>query len=503
MSLGGVNNGQLANETTFNDSFLTRNGDNTDTVAKVDLLNAAVDSGSSVVNVQKNINSIASALGISTNQAANLVITWANAIVGSSSSSAKDKIEALVNKFHETSGHKHTGVSGDAPKITASDLASFNNLWAQWKSFQKSGVSSTSTDVTSSFFGQFPTGTSTSEGVIVLPPYNRCWIVDSNTLTMLEDSEGQRIYGRLTESAGTWTLSYFTNESGVETAHNITTPINIDIYYIEVFNSEMRPTIPSDPSQYGTLDITADVIDATQLLKGKVLLQNLAASEIGSASTIGTPNGRVSNADHAHKGVHSISILGDLYQAFGDVQLEQGDNIELTWNSGKLKIKSAGGVAFQENPAGTVNGTNDTFGPLTYLPSTDDSVLVFIDYVAVPRSGYTVSGSNIILGPDWIPQLGQSVYAFYITAGLPAIPTVTGTYRCEHYVLQAADITAKQISLALVPSSPNEVSVDLQGGGLAWPGDDFTVSSNVLSWNGLGLDGLVIAGDKMRITYVS
>jgi hypothetical protein len=62
-----VSNGEYANEQTFNDSFMSRDG-NTDTVGKVDLVNVQAESGVSILNLQKNINALYSILGITPNQ---------------------------------------------------------------------------------------------------------------------------------------------------------------------------------------------------------------------------------------------------------------------------------------------------------------------------------------------------------------------------------------------------------------------------------------------------
>jgi len=50
-----VANGELANQTTFNVSFMSREAD-TDTIGKVDLLNGDTASGASITNLQKEVN---------------------------------------------------------------------------------------------------------------------------------------------------------------------------------------------------------------------------------------------------------------------------------------------------------------------------------------------------------------------------------------------------------------------------------------------------------------
>lgn len=61
--MSGVSDGQYANETTFNDAFMARNGD-TDTIGKVGLLNNDVESGAHVTNPQGYINELADTDGV-------------------------------------------------------------------------------------------------------------------------------------------------------------------------------------------------------------------------------------------------------------------------------------------------------------------------------------------------------------------------------------------------------------------------------------------------------
>jgi len=73
--------------------------------------------------------------------------------------------------------------------------------------------------------------------------------------------------------------------------------------------------------------------------------------------------------------------------------------------------------------------------------------------------------------------------------------------KTEYRTLSAGEITAKQIVLVLTPNAPTEVSVDVQGAGAQFYTDDFVVSGNILGWAGLGLDGVLVAGDKLRVLY--
>ena len=265
----------------------------------------------------------------------------------------------------------------------------------------------------------------------------------------------------------------------------------------------VNPPVYSEFASIPSDNPTQDILTASTTDKGKVQLAT-TVTPISDTGTAGTPNATVANADHAHEGVHGIKIDGDPTVEMGDVTFQAGDNITLEWLSNKLKISTSGSVGYQEIVSGTVNGTNAVFGPLSFTPSDDNSVLVFIDYVAVPiGTGVVVSGSTITFQSGWIPQPGQSVYAFYLTAGTPSVPVVSGTLRVEYRTITVGEETAKALTLAFTPSTASYVMVDVIGGSAQVFGSDYSVSGSSLSWSGLGLDGVLSAGDKLRINYVT
>ncbi len=160
----------------------------------------------------------------------------------------------------------------------------------------------------------------------------------------------------------------------------------------------------------------------------------------------------------------------------------------------------SGSVGYQESLAGTVNGVNTTFGPMTYVASNEDSILVLVDGVGLDKSEWSLSGSNIVLSVA--PVAGQTVYVFYVTGGASALPTFSNVFKVEYRTITGGEATAKSLTLAQSPAVPGEVMLDLIGGGAQNYSDDFTVSGTTLTWNGLGLDGILTAGDKVRINYV-
>ena len=160
-------------------------------------------------------------------------------------------------------------------------------------------------------------------------------------------------------------------------------------------------------------------------------------------------------------------------------------------------------VAYQEIPGGAVNGTNTVFGPLAFKPNSTNSLVVFVDGLALDKSQWTLSGLFITL--NTAPIAGQSVYAYYLIKG---IPTPSG-WNYEALTLSGADITNQYKDLAY---SVIVGSIDFYVDGV-WqrPGTDYTINytggsggNTRLTFSGdlasAGQNNL-IAGDVIHIKY--
>lgn len=72
------------------------------------------------------------------------------------------------------------------------------------------------------------------------------------------------------------------------------------------------------------------------------------------------------------------------------------------------------------------------------------------------------------------------------------------------HTLTAGEIAAKQLNLPTAPAIPSLMLVDQVNGTPAiMIGIDFTVVGTLVDWNGLGMDGVVAAGDILRFAYAS
>ncbi len=85
-------------------------------------------------------------------------------------------------------------------------------------------------------------GAATTEGFITSGANNKVWIFDTSSKTAIDDGLGNEVYGRLTEAAGVYTLSYYSIQSGTETAVSISsTAIDFYVNYNYLFKN-----IPND-----------------------------------------------------------------------------------------------------------------------------------------------------------------------------------------------------------------------------------------------------------------
>lgn len=306
-----VSDGQLANAATFNGGLASKQVDNT-FAGKQELADTDPVSGESIENVQRELNAASSFTGMPQNSDEDVLPVWTNNDVGSPTNDLKDRAEALTEKFNDTTGHSHDGSPGGGAPVSAANLSNFNNFIGVMQTFSKTGASGTSTDVSSSFTTKTPGGTDSQVGIYTTAPDNICDIYTLSNDEEIEDAGGQKVYGRLTESAGVWTLSFFTNEAGVETAHSLSAQ-DIRVYFGEVFTMETRPTRGADLGRVGSLDKTADVVDASPTQRG--LVNTGTQSFAGNKTFTGTVT--ASNLTGTNSGDVSLNPIGAVPNANG------------------------------------------------------------------------------------------------------------------------------------------------------------------------------------------
>jgi hypothetical protein len=145
-----VTNGQNANQTTFNNAFLSRTAD-TSTTGKVDLNNADGASGASVTNTQREVNSLNSFTGRSSGSVFNAKPSWTSNDVGVSTDDLKTRVDLLTALFNEITGHTHDNSAGQGGPLVeaASGVSGILNASGQTISgikYFESGIISSSVE---------------------------------------------------------------------------------------------------------------------------------------------------------------------------------------------------------------------------------------------------------------------------------------------------------------------------------------------------------------------
>lgn len=439
------------------------------------------------------------------------------------------------------------------------NLSNFNQFFAEWQTDLFASAAGLSDDVTSVFNTRTPGGGPSALGVPTSPPYNKVELRTDPNGDKIEEPGGKVVYGRITESAGTWTLTYYYEDSlGVETAYSLPAQ-DIRLYWREVFNSDTRPTFGTETGFIGSFDATADIVDASVSQSGKVntisqtfgglktfndgavfskaistekldVASSATITALSSANSfikltgatatelqgISAPSTAVrlivynaSSADLTvkHQNVGALAANRIITPDAGDLLIASNSSCEFVYDlsDSRWRVVSTpggggGGVAEQES-IGTGDGVATSFGPLSSVPSSEDSIAVFLNGVLMDESTWSLIGSDIVFGTA--PTLGADVYVYYLTNGTPTPSGPTGTQNVEYRTLTGGEAAAESLTLSATPASASLVMVDLIGGSAGHYGVDFTVSGTTLSWVGLGYSGLLSAGDVMRINYLS
>lgn len=279
-----VTNGESVSAEVVNARFVSRTANST-TVGVVGLNNTSdPNSGASVSNTQRAVNETFDTVGITgVADATRKQYSSNNLIVDGENH--KEGLENIDAAFDGSTGHTHDGVDGNGSPVDAANLDNINLFFSAWQDFTAIAASGSSVNVSSYLTLKTAGGSPSAEGVVTDPPFNKIAIFNSSTLESLEDAGGQKIYGRLTYT-GVWTLSFFTNEAGVETSASIAST-DIKCFFIEVFNQFTRPTIPSGP-EFGSLDTGSDVVDATITQRGLVSIgsQSLAGAKTFTGNVV-------------------------------------------------------------------------------------------------------------------------------------------------------------------------------------------------------------------------
>lgn len=268
----GISDGQPVDASNSNAAWIDKNADDI-TTGILGLENVAAPSGAFITNIQRVANRLMTATGVD-EASADGTTYGAPALTIDDGDNHETALTKLADKFNSSgAGHKHDGTAGQGAVIAAADLGSAPKKASLFQAVDLSTVSGTSVDVSAQFAAKSPSASPLTNGVVVNFPENKVLIRQANGADeddRFVDGNGDVVFGRLTESVGTWTLSFFVMQSAVEVAHNFTAE-DLRWYYQEIFdmlsgNAPVYSEFANIPSD----NVTADIISATEALEGKV-----------------------------------------------------------------------------------------------------------------------------------------------------------------------------------------------------------------------------------------
>lgn len=424
----GVLDGQPVSAAITNPAFINKNND--DSMPNILAFTRAL-SGASIADIQVAVNKLYTCTGASESQTGTVYSAPSNTITDGDSH--QTALGELARKFNPATGHMHTGAAGDAPPISGGFITG-----VPFEQFVQSGgtlssVTGSSSNVTSVLTGKTPSSSSTTLGVVVSSPYNRVLLASGATTTLTDcfvDSIGNLVYARLTYSAGTWTLSYYTLVSGSETAYTFTSAANITWYYRELY----KPLVATPVYEPNFLDLefkTVHSVAATgnNAIYGDVVFAATSGVSVtqsgqtltftGSLSDFYPQNvsatgywgvgSQASRYDHVHQGIHSVAASGSA-TLYGDVIFQAASGVTLA-ETGQNLLYSAD--YYTSTPANV--GTSGNVGTSLKLTRGDHvhqgvhsvaatgSSALFGDVVLQAASGTLISesGQNILYSVDY------------------------------------------------------------------------------------------------------
>lgn len=100
--------------------------------------------------------------------------------------------------------------------------------------------------------------------------------------------------------------------------------------------------------------------------------------------------------------------------------------------------------------------------------------------------------------PDYVVQYARDKEMFE-----KIDPSLNGQWVTPVHTITSEEATAKQFTMTPAPKDPSEVDVEVEDAPPQLPGFDFVITGSTFGWAGLGLDGLLEEGDRVRFEYFS
>lgn len=302
-----------------------------------------------------------------------------------------------------------------------------------------------------------------------------------------DESDGLYYYG-----GSSWTKQIYE----ATTASNGLTKSGVDI--------QVNPALAGDGLAFatGVMSVNVDsstieiATDTLQVPNGGITETELASSVAGDGLSGGSGTALAVNTGTG------LEIDTD------NVQIDEAANLTMTGQVqfSDLRVNESIRVTATSSELNILDGVTASTAEINYLDN-DDLTAADLDKLADVTATATelnlLDGITSILDEDDMSSdsdtslaTQQSIKAYVDDATDSVNGRITEGFTCD-----ATIIANKSVTLAATPANPASTVLHVQGAPHQEYGIDFTVSGTTLSWNGLGLDGLLESGDKLRVVY--
>ena len=117
------------------------------------------------------------------------------------------------------------------------------------------------------------------------------------------------------------------------------------------------------------------------------------------------------------------------------------------------------------------------------------------DAASLPLTGNLLNDTRVTIDTGILHQWDG-------TQWVPITPDINALGKVETFTLSSTDIANGYVTLIDAPGEAASTSLNVHEGPTQFYGIDFTISGQQLSWTGLGLDGILSAGDKISVEYI-
>lgn len=381
-----VNNGEKANQTVFNSSFVSREVDD-NKIGKLDLENTDGASGSSITNVQRELNGQANFVGDTTNSSATRTPVWNSDTIGTPNEAIKPRVDAVQTQV-ETNTTNITGNTSDIADIrtttgTSDGDTDMGTYTAGTNGFNVTGGQSTKQNIQDAIDGIdariLLTEKGAADGVATL------------------DSGGRLPAGQLPTSATEYKGAWDANTNSPTLIDG--TGTNGDLYRVSVAGTQ---DLGSGSETYGVGDaiiyngsiwqkIPAD--DAVSSVNGNTGIVVLDTDDISEGATnLYHTNGRV-DARIALASIDDLSDVDTTTAAPTEGQVLTWDNTGGNWVPGNGGSGSGAGKKNYLEDGVFENGITDASvydDGGSYVDGTGGSPVE----ISISQTGFSLAGDN-------------------------------------------------------------------------------------------------------------